>query len=160
MDGGADVHCRLPDGGSRVQPTDPAACHPDGGTNDGGTVDYGATLYNAEGDDDDCKYHLKFTSGTVREKENATFDVVATRKSDGAPATGAKIDAEVFLSPTHPAPNSNPTTSESPAGTYKVGPIRFDAPGRWTIRFHLYEDCADLQDESPHRHAAFYLDVP
>jgi hydroxypyruvate isomerase len=34
---------------------------------DGGTKpEFGATLNNAEGDDDDCKYHVKFTATPIR----------------------------------------------------------------------------------------------
>ena len=48
---------------------------------------------------------------------------------------------------------------------YKVGPIRFDAAGNapghyWTVRFHLYEECNDSPEDSPHGHAAFYVSVP
>ncbi len=156
--GALDQHCTLPDGGVHVQETDPAACHPDGGTVT--TVDYGPTLYNAEGDDDDCKYHVRFTSSSIYERQDVSFTAIATRKTDGAPAGAAKVSLEVFLSDTHPAPNSNQSTTEGPAGTYKIAPVRFDQAGRWTVRFHLYEECSELLDTSPHGHAAFYIDVP
>jgi hypothetical protein len=162
VSGATDSHCDLADGGNLVQPTSQASCYPDAGadTGDGGVGAYGDTLYNAEGNDDDCKYHLAFTSTPVRENTDVTFTVTATRRSDNQPATGAAVLAEVFLSDTHPAPNSNQQTSEAAGGKYTIGPVRFDSPGRWTIRFHLYEDCADMLDDSPHGHAAFYLDVP
>ncbi len=156
--GAVDRHCTLPDGGNQVQPTDPAACHPDGGMVT--TVDYGPTLYNAEADDDDCKYHLAFTVTSVQENHDVDFTVVATRKRDGAPAAGAKTSLEIFLSETHPAPNSNQRSTEGPAGTYKIGPVRFDAQGQWTVRFHLYEECSELLITSPHGHGAFYIWVP
>ncbi len=156
--GPLDSHCTLADGGRQVQETDSAACHPDGGTVI--TVDYGPTLYNAEADDDDCKYHVKFSSTEIHENSDVTFTAVATRKTDGAPAGGAKTSLEVFLNDTHPAPNSNQRSSEGPTGTYKIGPIHFDAPGRWTTRFHLYEECSELLETSPHGHVAFYIDVP
>ncbi len=85
---------------------------------------------------------------------------VTTRKTDGAPAAGAKTSLEVFLSDTHPAPNSNQRSTEGPAGTYAIGPVRFDAAGQWTVRFHLYEECSELLDTSPHGHVAFYIWVP
>lgn len=122
--------------------------------------DYGATLYNSEADDDDCKYHVKFTSTPVRRNENVTFTVTATTKADGQPAAGAKIIGEVFLSDTHPAPNSGQQTTEKAGGVYDVGPIKFDAQGRWTVRFHLHEDCQDSTEDSPHGHVAFFIDVP
>jgi hypothetical protein len=158
VDGGADAHCTLADGGARIQPTDQASCSAT--LPDAGALDYGQTLFNAEGDDDDCKYHVRFSATPVRESSDVTFTVVATRRTDGSAATGANIDPEIFLDATHPAPNSGERVSESPPGTYRLGPIRFDAPGRWTVRFHLYETCDDEVATSPHGHIAFYVDVP
>ena len=125
-----------------------------------GQPDYGPTLYNSEADDDDCKYHVKFTATPIRRDQNVTFTVTATTLADGQPATGANIDAEVFLNDTHPAPNSGQATNEKSGGVYDVGPIKFDAAGRWTVRFHLHEDCQDSTEDSPHGHVAFYIDVP
>jgi YtkA-like len=156
--GTADTHCTLGDGGLVVQATSQASCMSGGG--DAGALDLGPTMFNAEGDDDDCKYHVKFSSTPVYEHTDVTFTVTATNKGDGGPATGANIDPEVFLSSTHPAPNSNVKTTESAPGTYQVGPIQFDLAGRWTVRFHLYENCEDVLPDSPHGHAAFYVDVP
>jgi len=158
--GAVDSHCSPPDGGMIVQPTDPdpAVCHPDGG--DVPPVVYGSTKFNAEADDDECKYHLKFSSTEIHENQNVTFTAVATRKTDGAAAGGAKTSLEVFLNETHPAPNSGQRSTEGPTGTYSIGPIRFDASGQWTIRFHLYEECSELLDTSPHGHVAFYILIP
>jgi len=155
--GALDTHCS-PDGGTVVQPTDPSACHPDGG--DVPVVDYGPTLYNAEADDDNCKYHVNFTVTPVRQNQDVTFTAVAKRKTDGMAAAGAKTSLEVFLNDTHPAPNSGQRSTEAPAGTYNIGPIRFDQPGQWTVRFHLYEECSELLRTSPHGHVAFYISVP
>ena len=96
----------------------------------------------------------------MRRNQNVTFTVTAVTKVDGLPATGANILAEVFLNDTHPAPNSGQATSEMPGGVYDIGPIVFDAMGQWTVRFHLHEDCQDATDDSPHGHAAFYIEVP
>jgi hypothetical protein len=41
-----------------------------------------------------------------------------------------------------------------------VGPIVFDQPGKWVVRFHFFENCDDLVEDSPHGHAAFYVQVP
>jgi hypothetical protein len=157
VSGPADLHCVAPDGGVIAQVTDLSTCHL---AADAGTTDYGATLYNSEGDDDDCKYHAKFTSTPIHRNQNVTFTVTATTKTDGQPATGADTLAEVFLNDTHPAPNSNQATTEKAGGVYDIGPILFDAQGRWTVRFHLHEDCQDATDDSPHGHIAFYIDVP
>jgi len=156
--GALDQHCTLPDGGTRVQQTDPVACHPDGG--DVTTVEYGPTLFNAEGDDDDCKYHVKFSSSAIYENQDVNFITIVTRKTDDMPAPVPKTSLNVFLNEMHPAPNSGQKSTENPAGTYKIGPIHFDAPGQWTIRFHIYEECSELLETSPHGHVAFYISVP
>ncbi|HTO98110.1 MAG TPA: hypothetical protein VMK66_13765 [Myxococcales bacterium] len=159
MSGPVDTHCTLPDGGTIAQEVNQASCAGSGG--DAGVADYGDTLYNSEGDDDDCKYHVRFSNSDIEQNKDVNFTVVATVKAPpGGAATGANIIAEVFLNDTHPAPNSGQHVTESPPGTYNVGPIRFDAAGRWTVRFHLHEDCADEAEDSPHGHVAFYLDVP
>ena len=82
----------------------------------------------------------------------------------GKPATGAAIVIESYLSDNqlHVIPNTGATPTETPAGSgkYQITPLKFDAPGRWVVRFHLYESCDDTLDDSPHGHAAFYFDVP
>jgi hypothetical protein len=96
----------------------------------------------------------------VCEASGVTFTVTATNKTDGSPVAGADIVAEVFLSVTHPAPTAVVHTTEGPAGTYVTEPVKFDAPGQWTIRFHLFDSCDDTLEDSPHGHAAFYVEVP
>jgi hypothetical protein len=146
-----------------VQSTSQASCHPDAGGIDAGAdngPDYGDTMNGAEGDDDDCKYHVKWTSAPVCESSGGvTFTLTATNKSDGTPLVGAGTVAEIFLSDTHPGPNTGVTLTESSPGTY-AGPIQFDAPGKWTVRFHFHGECEDLFPDSPHGHAAFYVNVP
>ncbi len=163
--GAADAHCTM------TVTINQAACTGGGGLggagaggaggaggNMGGEM-YPPTLSNAEGDDDDCKYHLKWTSTAVCQNSDVYFTVTLTRKKDSAAAAGGKTSAEVFLDEMHPAPNSNQVTSETAPGVYKVGPIRFDKAGKWTVRFHTFEQCAD-SEASPHGHAAFYVNVP
>jgi len=179
--GALDTHC----GGKDPQPTSEASCHPeatggdggaagdaaaDGGTDDGGATDdagadnggsdFGATLFNAEGDDDDCKYHMKWSATPVRQNTDITFTISVTRKADNQPATKADPYVEVFLNDTHPAPGTRSTSSETSPGTYTIGPVKMDASGQWTVRFHLYGTCVDELDDSPHGHAAFYVQVP
>jgi hypothetical protein len=128
---------------------------------DGGAPmsDYGDTMNNAEGDDDDCKYHVKWQSTAVTENSDVTFVVTAVHKVDGSPVAGAKPDAEVFLDETHPAPNSDQKTVETSPGVYQIGPVKFDVAGKWTARFHFFDTCNDHED-SPHGHAAFFVQVP
>jgi hypothetical protein len=124
--------------------------------------DYGETLYNSSGYDDDCKYHLSFTSTPIRKNANVTFTVTVEQLDPAGPATGAAVFAEVFLNPIHTQANSDTKTTETPpgSGVYNVGPIVFDASGIWTVRFHMYEMCSDQPPDSPHGHAAFYVEVP
>ena len=151
------------------QATSQAVCHltGDGGTGGDMTPDYGPTMDDSSGDDDDCKYHVSWTSTPIGENRDVTFTVVATTKTDGKPlgsSTGAGADAnplaEIYLNDTHPAPNTNQVATETTPGTYTIGPVQFDAPGNWTVRFHFYEVCSDVADDSPHGHAAFYVQVP
>ena len=162
VSGALDTHC-----GTKVVKVDPAACtasttsglHTQHEEDDGSTDDYGATLYNAEGDDDECKFHVKWTSNAIAQNTDETFTLTATNKSDGTPVTGAPIRLEVFLNDTHPAPNTTQTSKETSPGVYAAGPIKFDASGKWTVRFHFNEQCND-GETSPHGHAAFFVQVP
>ncbi|MEP7122246.1 MAG: hypothetical protein ABJE95_15100 [Byssovorax sp.] len=169
VEGPADTHC-----GTKKQAVSAASCHPAmttssstgaGGAGTGGAggaaiSEYGATLDNAEGDDDDCKYHLAWTATPIRQSTDVTFTAVVTTTTDSKPLAAGEVDLEVFLNDTHPAPNSDAKVTESPTGTYKIGPIRFDAAGKWTVRFHVHEDCSDLSADSPHGHVAFFVNVP
>jgi hypothetical protein len=195
--GPADTHCAgQPDGVSN-----PAAClSPDTSTGAAGAADSaggaagsgtpsaggaasapdcnlahdasdGDTMYNTSGDDDDCKYHVSWTSTPIRKGQNVTFTVTASTKA-GAPlerisaqkpgATAlSQIEPYIPCEPTHFPPGADlraPITEMMP-GVFSVGPIVFDKSGRWVVRFHFYEECVD-SETSPHGHAAFFVDVP
>lgn len=172
VSGAVDTHClgtsgpvvvTVADGGPySVQPVHDTACQPDAGIPDGGipTATYGSPMFNAQGEDDDCKYHVTWSATPIAENADVWFTVSAVTRSDFSPLTNANTIAEVFLNSTHPAPNSGQKSSESFPGTYLVGPIKFDAPGQWTVRFHFKQQCVDLFTDSPHGHAAFYVNVP
>jgi len=134
----------------------------DGGASDGGTTmpSVGETLYNSEGYDDDCKYHVSFTSTPVRLDASVTFTLTVGGLDPAGPVKGASVDAEVYLDRLTPAPNTHPTGKEKSPGVYDFGPVKFDKPGRWTVRFHLFEECSDSNADSPHAHVAFFIDVP
>jgi hypothetical protein len=157
--GPADSHC-----GSTVLIVEPNICattvtpqpSDDAGA---GTTEYGDTLFNSEGEDDDCKYHVSWTSTAICENANVTFSLKVTAKASGSPVTGATPDLEVFLTDTHPGLVSNQASKETSAGNYTIGPVKFDAKGQWTIRFHLFPTGCD-QPTSPHGHAGFYVSVP
>ncbi|MFT3766780.1 MAG: FixH family protein [Minicystis sp.] len=152
VSGPADAHC-----GTTVTVTDPAVCKATGTAPE---EEEHATLFNAEGDDDECKYHVKWTATDIGENEDVTFTVTMTSKADGTPVTGADPNIEAFLTETHPAPNSDAKTTETGAGVYTIGPIRFDAAGQWTVRFHFFEECTEIDEATPHSHVAFFVSVP
>jgi YtkA-like len=152
--GVADTHC-----GTEFVTVDPADCMSVAGP-DGGVKEEEVVRYNAEADDDDCKYHVKFSTTPVAQSTDVTITAVITRKSDGAVATGAEPEVEAFLSKSHPAPETTSKTTETKPGTYTMGPVRFDASGKWTLKFHFYEACYDIAESSPHGHVSFFFDVP
>jgi hypothetical protein len=180
--GGPDTHCD----GVPPQPVSLASCMvlPDASGDDGGGGDtsgdagpplpcgedgpaYGTTMYGTSGDDDDCKYHVSYSVGGICENEGVYFVVTATQLANQMPLTGANPLIEVCLNDTHPSPGADApppagqqVTREGSPGTYTIGPIQFDTPGKWTVRFHFYETCYDTLDDSPHGHAAFFMDVP
>ena len=93
--------------------------------------------------------------------QNATVQVTVTHLADGTPAVGADVTIEGSSSDIHFLPNNGTKTTETPAasGVYTITPVKFDTPGRWQLRFHLYERCSDALESSPHGHVAFFVDV-
>jgi hypothetical protein len=157
--GALDTHCLAPDGGPVVQPTDEAVCHQAAGA-DAGAPEAVVPLFNGEGDDADCKYHVTLSTAAVARNQDVTFTVKATHRTDGRPLLGADTYLDASLTDVHPAPNTAATTTESPGGTYTIGPLRFDQPGRWVVEAHFFHHCTDALEDSPHAHAAFFVDVP
>jgi hypothetical protein len=121
---------------------------------------YGPVLFGTSGADDDCKYDMSWSSSEIRRDVDVTFSLRLTARATSTPAKGAAPYPQIYLNESHAAPETNPLTTEGEPGTYQIGPVRFDAPGRWTVRFHAFPTCADLSPDSPHGHAAFYVDVP
>jgi hypothetical protein len=165
----ADQHCIV---NGVLTPTTVGMCMADNGGADAGAVDdggadamptnpYGETQYNSSGYDDDCKYHVSFTSTPVRRNAGVTFTVTVERLDPAGVASGAAVYPEIYLTPTQPALSMG-TTNEVPLGSgiYEIGPVVFQYPGLWTVRFHMYETCSDAPEDSPHGHIAFYIDVP
>jgi hypothetical protein len=161
--GALDDHC------AGVEPVvvSQASCE---ATPPGGDEETPDVHYNAEADDDDCKYHVSFTNTPIRRNENVTFTVTASLLAGAkGPVTcdtgqscarpGSEIIIEGILGTLNPLPNNGTTTKAGAPGVYTISPVKFDKPGRWTITYHLFEDCHDLVD-SPHGHASFYIDVP
>lgn len=156
--GGNDAGASGGDGGAMADAGDIGNC---------GDTDYGPTMYGDHGSDDDCKYDVTWTSTPVCLNQPVYFTVIVTKRTDGSPLTGANPRPDVVLSCDHPIPNGpdgKPTArAQSPEvgpGTYVVGPVVFDKSGKWVFRFHFDEDCLDISPESPHGHAAFWVNVP
>jgi hypothetical protein len=136
-----------------------------------GTVDSGAadpdagvempeTNVGTSSNDDDCKYMVSFTNDCVQKGGGTTFHVTLTSLTQNmAPVPDAEPYIEAFLNENHPA-GGIPKTTVVKAGVYDIGPIVFDAPGKWTVRFHFFGDCSDVPDDAPHAHAAFFINVP
>jgi len=182
--GPADDHCK----GQPVQTTSMLDCMPDAGADDAGTddagaddggttstCDFGDTMFGQEGDDDDCKYHVSWTSTPICEgSQGVTFTVTAKNLADNSPVANIPLGGMKFESfipsvadascddqTTHPGPNTFSNMIETPAGSgIYVGTVQFNAPGVWTLRFHFHEECDDTFDDSPHGHAAFHITVP
>lgn len=158
--GPMDTHC-FDDGGANFISVDPLQCTVDAGGG-GGPGDFGDTMFNSSGNDDDCKYAVSYTIPGGICRGGATFFVVTLKDAImNKPVTGADhVRPEVFLTSTMaPVNTSASMTTESPAGTYKIGPITFANAGNYTVRFHFYENCTDTPT-SPHGHAAFFVNVP
>lgn len=161
--GPVDHHCEA-DSGPIVQPTGKCIT----GEVDAGTADAGGaeTLPGPWGGtsaaDDDCKYDVSYSFTPICEKADVTFTVTVKKRTPGnAPLTGAQPYIEVLDPQGLPGlgEGSEVPTEKSP-GVYDIGPIHFDKAGKWTIRFHFFETCSDTPDDSPHGHAAFFIDVP
>jgi hypothetical protein len=173
--GAADTHCA-----GKAQPTDVASCHPDvavgddggpagddgGGGDDAGDIGncgdpaYGATMFGNHGGDDDCKYDVTWSAPPICEGQPIIFTVTVKSMTDQSAVTGANVTPDVVLNCNHATPAQAAPSPETPSGTYKVGPVVFDKPGRWVVRFHIHGECADLLPTSQHGHAAFWVDVP
>src|SRR5258708_31334364 len=113
-----------------------------------------------EADDDDCKYHLVWSSTAICPEPGAVlFTVKVTVKATGMPLTEAMPITDVSIaSPPTLGDNSGLMMTEGPPGTYTV-PIEFQSAGTWTVRFHFFGNCTDAPD-APHGHVAFYVTVP
>jgi hypothetical protein len=170
-DGSTDQHCIDTEGNAIVQAVGKCSTDVTTGTAGGGGAggsgagqeEPAAVLTSHQGADDDCKYDVSFTNTCVELNRPVTFTLTMSQRANHEPATGAVPNSpEVFLAdnPSHISLSRGIRAPESPKGTYTIGPIVFDRSGRWVVRFHFYESCSDVPEDSPHGHIAFYIDVP
>lgn len=122
-----------------------------------------ATHFGREADDDECKYHVRFENTCVAVNQPVTFTLSLTRLIDGMPGAGTDPRyPEIYLADdnSHLSPSNDITATERSPGTYEIGPVVFDQSGRWVVRFHYFDTCSEIPEDSPHSHVAFYIDVP
>lgn len=152
----ADMHCVEADGGKIIQAAE--TC-PSGGA-DASTEPLPGPRDGNEGDDDDCKYHVKFSNSCVSRNTPVTFTVTLTSRTDNSFVGGATTRIEGILNNTTPIANPPPVTTEASTGVYRITGVIFPAAGTWLVRFHFFETCDDTEEDSKHGHAAFNIVVP
>jgi hypothetical protein len=163
---GEGSHCRAEDGSARVQVIGACISSATSGMTDDHEHDAGdeAPIHTGRNAiDDDCKYSVHFENTCVAAGQAVTLTLSLTRSFDGQPGSGAVPRyPEIFMADdvAHISPSNDITATEAAPGTYEIGPVLFDASGRWVVRFHYFETCNDLTPDSPHGHVAFYVDVP
>lgn len=155
----ADDHCG-PDSGAIVQET--GACVTEAPTTaDAGPEEQTPGPWGGTASaDDDCKYDVGYTVTPVCENNDVTFTLTMKKRTDHSAVTGAGPSLEVLDPAGIPAAEGSATASETSPGVYKITPIHFNKKGKWTIRFHFFESCSDTPEDSPHGHAAFFINVP
>lgn len=159
--GPIDHHCEG-DSGPIVQPTGKCATgEVDAGSGDAGVEPYPGPWGGTSAADDDCKYDVSYKTTSICEKTDVTFTVTVKKRTDHSAVSGSGPYLEVLDPRGLPGSGeSDQTPTETSPGVYDIGPIRFNQSGKWTVRFHFFETCSDTPDDSPHGHAAFFIDVP
>lgn len=164
-----DQHCLGPDGMPTVQAIGACVTSAPAGAGEGEEEheheeeEAAPIRTGREAIDDDCKYRVRFENTCAAVAEPVTFTLSLTRLFDGQPGAGTVPEnLEVFMAEDlgHISPSNDITARETSPGTYEIGPVIFDEPGRWVVRFHYFETCSDITPDSPHGHVAFYFDVP
>jgi hypothetical protein len=159
-----DTHCNG-DGGATRQAVNTMSCHsqnPSGNASSldaGGAGAYGATHYNTQAFDDDCKYIVKWQSTSTLVRKDVYFQVTVNELTDNTAVAGDKPKITAQLTDVHPSLPATQTATETTPGTYVIGPVQFDAPGNWTVRFNFHPECDNGTPDSPRGFAAFYVAV-
>lgn len=158
----SDAHCLDGAGADIIQPIGACATGAAVAADHEHAAEEFGVFYGRAASDDACKYDVSFTNTCITLNQPVTFTVSLNRKGGGAPASGAApANPEIYMAEeAHVSPSNDITAPERSAGVYDIGPIVFDRSGRWVVRFHFFEACSDLLEDSPHGHVAFYIDVP
>jgi hypothetical protein len=160
-----DTHCLGDGGGTTHQAINASSCHsqnPSGGASSldaGGAGAYGPTHYNTQGYDDDCKYSVRWQSTSTLVRKDVYFQVQVNALTDNTALTGDKPKITAQLTDVHAALPTTQSATETTPGTYVIGPMQFDAPGNWTVRFNFHPECDNGTPDSPRGFAAFYVAV-
>jgi hypothetical protein len=95
--GAQDMHC-YDDGGAEFIAVDPAMCTVDAGDTSGGPGDFGDTMYNTLGNDDDCKYAVSYSiPGGICRGGDSFFVVTLKDAIMNKPVVGADhVRPEIF----------------------------------------------------------------
>jgi len=177
-DGGAGGSGNCPAGGGPLPGTAPDRCmgtfqdvaaecimgEPEGGVDtDAGVEPLPDPAVGRSDADDDCKYMVSFANDCVQQGGTGTTFTVTLKSltQNMAPVTGSTSTyIEAFLNMNHPAPSGGGNATETMPGVYKFEPLKFDAAGKWTVRFHFFGNCSDVPEDAPHSHRAFFINVP
>ena len=135
-----------------------AAIDPDAGDEEPGST-YGDPVQGTDADDDLCKYHVRWSAPPLTVGQPITFALDGVNLADGAPMHGAAPRIEAFLDETHVLATAGQTRAEPTPGHYTIGGISFDTAGTWTVRFHFFDGCTEVAEDSPAGHVAFLVDV-
>jgi hypothetical protein len=153
--GPPETHC-----GAQVVRIDPAQCHPTPGEAVPPPSPPAPMREAREADDDDCKLHVAWTTEGLCVDGGVLLQLIATEKATGTPARDAHpfVDGYLIDQPTIAIDVSQQGSLETAPGMYRIGPIRFPAPGRWVVRFHMYDTCHASQ-ASPRAVLPFFADL-
>jgi hypothetical protein len=163
--GPADMHCL----NVETITVRELSCHPDAGAppppDDAGMEPEPAVQNNSEADDDDCKYHVRWTSTPIYRAMPVTFTVTVVNKVNNTPIpfppnASFGVAGVLASDDTVVLPNTSPMQMLGANGTWTFGPVRFDTAGDWKVTVHIREECSDNLEDSPHGHVTFLVRVP
>jgi hypothetical protein len=156
--------CNPLDGGDAEAPDAAIGDDESDDEGDDGDPGYGDPLPTLEGPDDQCKYSLHLTTTPLVVNQPVTFTLDGALLAGTTPMTNAtpRVEASLddpSLDDTRVLALPDVKSDESAPGHYTIGPVTFDAPGVWTVRFFFFESCTEDAPDSPASRVAFALTV-